>query len=192
VNGSTDASDSDSQGSPYEAALASSEPGCPGSEEVVVGSHIPFGKADAWLRAARSIWLATGGPSGRPHVAPVWFVWDGRSIYFCTGPTTVKHRNLQRQSLLIAHLGDGDDTLIIEGRAAVVRDADELRTVDTLFRDKYVDPHSGATAGYPQSAADVPYRIDIERIIIWEYGVVATRTDFRPDGAAGWTNRSPR
>jgi nitroimidazol reductase NimA-like FMN-containing flavoprotein (pyridoxamine 5'-phosphate oxidase superfamily) len=151
--------------------------------------HIPFGKAEVWLRAARSIWLATGGPDGRPHAVPVWFVWDGRAVYFCTGPTTVKHRNLQHQPWLIAHLGDGDDTLIIEGRAVVVRDAAELGAVDRLFRSKYVDPHSGATAGYPQSAADVPYRIDIERIIIWEYGVVATRTDFIPDGGDGWTSR---
>ena len=156
----------------------------------MVGSHIPFGKGDAWLRAARSIWLATGGPSGRPHAVPVWFVWDGRSIYFCTGPTTVKHRNLQQQSWLIAHLGDGDDTLIIEGHAVVVLDADELGTVDRLFRGKYVDPHSGATAGYPQSAADVPYRIDIERIMIWEYGIVATRTDFIADARDGWINVS--
>ena len=51
-----------------------------------------------------------------------------------------------------------------------------------------VDPHSGATAGYPQSPTDVPYRIEIERILIWEYGVVATRTDFAPDRRGGWIN----
>jgi nitroimidazol reductase NimA-like FMN-containing flavoprotein (pyridoxamine 5'-phosphate oxidase superfamily) len=164
---------------------------CTVFEEVVVGSHIPFSKAGVWLRAARSIWLATAGPSGRPHAAPVWFVWDGRSIYLCTGPTTVKHRNLQHQPAVIAHLGDGDDTLIIEGHAAVVADADELASVDRLFRGKYVDPHSGATAGYPQSAADVPYRIDIDRMMIWEYGVVATRTDFIPGGDGGWIKPSP-
>jgi Pyridoxamine 5'-phosphate oxidase len=156
-----------------------------------VAGHIPFHKGDAWLRATRSMWLATTRPNGRPHAAPVWFVWDGRAIYFCTGPTTEKHRNLQRQSWVIAHLGDGDDVLIAAGHGVVVRDADEIRSVDLQFRHKYVDPHSGSTAGYPQSVDDVPFRIDIERIIIWEYGVVATRTDFVFDGSEAWVNVSP-
>jgi hypothetical protein len=152
-----------------------------------MAGHIRFDKGDGWLRATRSLWLASTRPDGRPHAVPVWFVWDGRAIYFSTGPTTEKHRNLQHQSYVIAHLGDGDDTLVAEGHVVVVRDAAELSTVDQLSRQKYVDPHSGATAGYPQSDVDVPYRIDIERIMIWEYGVVATRTDFVPDGAGGWT-----
>jgi len=59
-----------------------------------MAGHIPFRKADAWLRATRSIWLASAGVDGTPHAAPVWFAWDGRSIYFCTEPTTVKHANL--------------------------------------------------------------------------------------------------
>ena len=69
-------------------------------------------------------------------------------------------------------------------------DAIESSTVDLLSRQKYVDPHSGATAGYPQSDVDVPNRLDIERVVIWEYGVVATRTDFVPDGTGGWTTAS--
>jgi PPOX class probable F420-dependent enzyme len=150
--------------------------------------HIPFGKADAWLRATRSIWLATAGPDGRPHVAPVWFVWDGRAIYFCTGRTTVKHRNLERRPWVTAHLGDGDDVLIARGPVTVVVDPSELAGVDDLSRHKYVDPHSGATAGYPQSSTDVPYRIDIERIAVWEYGVVATRSDFVRDASDAWVD----
>jgi hypothetical protein len=156
----------------------------------VVGSHIPFGKADAWLRAARSIWLVTAGPGRRPHAVQVWFVWEGRAICFCTGPTTVKHRDLQYQPWLIAHLGDGADAIVLQEHAVVVSDGHELHRVDRLSRGKYVDPHSGATAGYPQPVADVPYRLDIEHVMIWEYGVIATRTDFVPDGEGGWRNVS--
>jgi hypothetical protein len=159
-------------------------------EERAMAGHIPFGKGDAWLRATRSLWLASTRPDGRAHAVPVWFIWDGRAIYFSTGDATEKQRNLRHQSWVIAHLGDGDDVLIAEGRVAVVGDAVELGTVDRISRQKYVDPHSGATAGYPQSDSDVPYRVDIERIMIWEYGVVATRTDFVPDGSGGWVTMS--
>jgi hypothetical protein len=150
-----------------------------------MSGHIPFSKADAWLRATRSIWLASSGVDGVPHAAPVWFSWDGRSIHFCTGPTTVKHGNLRHQPSVTAHLGDGDDVLIARGHVAIVEDEDELRSVDRLFRHKYVDPYSGATAGYPQASVDVPYRIDIDRLVVWEYGVVGTRSDFVWDGT-GW------
>jgi hypothetical protein len=156
-------------------------------EEIAVAGHIPFGKGDSWLRATRSLWLASSRPNGRPHAVPVWFIWDGRAIYFSTGPTTEKHRNLRHRPWVIAHLGDGDDVLIAEGHALVVHDPAELSTVNRLSHQKYVDPHSGASAGYPQSDVDVPYRIDIQRIMMWEYGVVATRSDFVPDGSGGWT-----
>src|SRR6188474_1395859 len=89
-------------------------------EDEAMAGHIPFRKADAWLRATRSIWLASAGVDGTPHAAPVWFAWDGRSIYFCTEPTTVKHANLSDEPSVTAHLGDGDDVLIARGRVAVV------------------------------------------------------------------------
>ena len=109
--------------------------------------HIPFGKCDAWLRATRSMWLSSTRPNGRPHTVPVWFVWDGTAIFFQTGSTTQKYRNLQHEPSVVAHLGDGDDVLVAEGRTQVVRDPGAVSAVDRLFREKYVDPHSGATAG---------------------------------------------
>ena len=41
--------------------------------------------------------LATVRADGRPHVAPVWYDVDGRSLVFNTGPGTVKGRNLARR-----------------------------------------------------------------------------------------------
>ena len=32
-----------------------------------MAGYIPFGKGDAWLRATRSLWLASAGPAGQPH-----------------------------------------------------------------------------------------------------------------------------
>ena len=84
----------------------------------------------------------------------------------------------------IEHIGDGDDPIIILGQARQVSDSDEIARVDHSFRAKYVDPNSGAAAGYPETNQDLAYRIDIERIMAWEYGTVATRTDFYWDGTS--------
>ncbi len=50
---------------------------------------------DAFLSTGtRTGKLATVRPDGRPHVAPVWFVTDGRDLVFTTHRDTVKGRNL--------------------------------------------------------------------------------------------------
>ena len=155
-----------------------------------MAGHIPFSKVDAWLRATRSMWIATVRPDQRPHLVPLWFYWDGRAIYFDTGIKTVKRRNLSNNDRVMAHIGDGDDPIIILGQARQVSDSDEISRVDQSFRAKYVDPNSGAAAGYPETDQDLAYRIDIERIMSWEYGTVATRTDFYWDGTS-WQGTAP-
>jgi len=86
------------------------------------------------LRAGRSIWLATVRPDGRPIVAPLWYWWDGDADppcpYFITVRTTHNARNIAHNDWAEAHLGDGDEVLILRGHARMVDDADELGRVD--------------------------------------------------------------
>jgi nitroimidazol reductase NimA-like FMN-containing flavoprotein (pyridoxamine 5'-phosphate oxidase superfamily) len=148
-----------------------------------VRGHIPWSNVDARLRAGRSIWLATSRPDGRALVAPVWFWWDGESapprLYFITASGTHKARNLARESWIEAHLGDGDDVVIVRGHATVVLDRDESDAVDAAYRSKYVDPGSGAQASVYDNPADDVYRLDPERVIAWSYGTVGTWTEWR-------------
>lgn len=138
---------------------------------------IPWSKIDHWLRAFRSIWVSTTRPDGRPHAVPVWFIWDGRSLYFISGRRLQKSRNLARQPWIVVHTGDGDDVIILEGMAEVVTDRSELARVDSAYRAKYVDPGSGAQATIFEPEADL-YRVSVEHIMAWEYGTVANRTDW--------------
>jgi nitroimidazol reductase NimA-like FMN-containing flavoprotein (pyridoxamine 5'-phosphate oxidase superfamily) len=46
------------------------------------------------LDRARTASLATVRPHRRPHVAPIWFDFDGETFVFTTGETTVKARNM--------------------------------------------------------------------------------------------------
>jgi PPOX class probable F420-dependent enzyme len=142
-----------------------------------VAGHIPWHKVDLPLRSRRSIWLSTTRPDGRPHTVPVWFLWDGRSVVFVTGRSTQKARNLARQAAVVLTSGDGDDAIILEGDAEVVTDRKELRRLDVAYGEKYVDPHSGARASIFNEGDDL-YRVRVRRVMTWEYGVVATRTDW--------------
>ncbi len=150
---------------------------------ITVRGFIPFNKIDTWLKGFRSIWLATTRPDGRPHAVPVWYIWDGQAIYFTSEKTSQKARNLAGQPGIVVHAGDGDDVIILEGTAVIVTEPTEWTRINQAYSEKYVDPHSGAHAAI--AAGDNLYRVNVKRIMAWEYGAVATRTDWkRSDGDA--------
>jgi PPOX class probable F420-dependent enzyme len=143
-----------------------------------MAGHIPWRVIDLTLLATRSIWISTTRPDRRPHAMPVWFWWDGRDVHFITRRSTQKARNLGHEPWVIVHAGDGDDAVILEGRAEIVTDPKELVRIDAGYREKYVDPGSGATATIFNEGDDC-YRVRVEHVMAWLYGTIGTRTDWR-------------
>jgi general stress protein 26 len=107
----------------------------------------------------------------------VWYIWRGRHLYFISERSLQKSRNLARQPWIVVHAGDGDDVIILEGSVEIVTDRAELERVDMAYRDKYVDPGSGAQATIFEPGVDL-YRVNVNRVMAWEYGTVANRTDW--------------
>ena len=147
------------------------------SDDLRTRGHIPWRKVDLRLRTLREIWVATGDARGRPDATPVWFWWDGASIWFTTKASSRKARNLERQPAIVVHNGDGADPIIVKGKAELVTDDEELRRVDTAYREKYVDPHSGAQATIFVEG-DVVFRVSPRLVMAWEYATCSSRTDW--------------
>jgi PPOX class probable F420-dependent enzyme len=64
-------------------------------------------------------WLSTVRPDGRPHLVPVWFLWDGQTILIFSKPDQ-KIRNLRQNPAVVLGLDDtatGEDVVLIEGTA---------------------------------------------------------------------------
>ena len=101
------------------------------------------------LKAAQVFWLSTVRPDGRPHVTPLLAIWLDGALYFCTGPTERKAKNLTQNPRCVLTTGrnelDGLD-LVIEGIGSTVNDAAELQTVADTFESKY-GPHFTAPEG---------------------------------------------
>jgi hypothetical protein len=112
---------------------------------------------------------------------PVWFVWneDGQepALYFLTASTSQKARNLKAQPWAIAHLGDGDDVVIVEGATSIVAPSEEHDWFTKAYGDKYVDPGSGNRA--TKAAHDNLYRLDPSLVVAWMYGTAAHWTEWR-------------
>jgi hypothetical protein len=119
--------------------------------EPVVELDAPYSSDDAkptpWtvarehLDAAEIYWLSTVRPDARPHVTPVAAVWMDGSLYFSTGPSERKARNLERNARCVVTTGcnafsEGLD-IIVEGDAVRIEDEPTLQGLADLFASKY-------------------------------------------------------
>lgn len=68
------------------------------------------------LEKARNYWIATTRPDGRPHVVPVWGIWNDDAFYFGGEPTTRWVRNILTNPFVALHLEDGEQVVIVEGK----------------------------------------------------------------------------
>lgn len=94
---------------------------------------------DERLRRELMMWLSTVRPDGRPHLVPVWFLWDGETILIFSQPKQQKLRNLQHNPNVVVALdtaGQGDDVVMIEGKAELLDDP-RVSTALPAYAEKY-------------------------------------------------------
>lgn len=88
---------------------------------------------------SRNYWVCTTRPDGRPHAAPVWGAWVDGALYFGTGTTSVKARNIKANPAVVIHLESGDDTVILEGSLELLTNPDVSLTkkIGDAYEGKY-------------------------------------------------------
>lgn len=132
---------------------------------------------DVFLAQERTCRVATVGADGSPHVAPMWFVWDGAFLWLNSLVRSRRWGDLQR-----------------DGRIAVVVDGGErfgdLRGVELRGRAVPV-------GDVPRRAGEVdgtPRPVDAEVLRCVELAFArkyAGRDEFTPDGRHAWLRITP-
>ncbi len=74
----------------------------------------------ARLESEQNIWFCSVRPDGRPHMAPVWFVWHQGKLYIGTDPKSVKAANIRENPQVVLALEEGTHPVICEGSARPV------------------------------------------------------------------------
>jgi PPOX class probable F420-dependent enzyme len=160
------------------------------------------GELSSFLGEQRTCRLATTGPDG-PHVAPVWFVWDGQAIWVYSLTRSQRWANLARDPRAAVVVDDGHHYhelrgAEIEGEAAVIgpvprtghEDVPELAEPERLMAAKYFGQASpaadadadAAAAGEPVMTHDGRHawlRITPRKIVTWDFRKLATLADPR-------------
>jgi hypothetical protein len=136
---------------------------------------------DEFLAAQPVCRLATTSHDG-PHVAPLWFYWDGHAVWLNSVVRSQRWADLHRDDR-VALVIDAGDTYAelrgveIHGRAAPVgevprigQDVAELAGPELGFHRKYRDP-----------ATPVPYdgkhafvRVTVTKLISWDFRKMTT------------------
>lgn len=120
---------------------------------------------DAFLREERTCRVATVGATGAPHVVPLWFVWDGTSLWLNSVVKSQRWTDLGR-----------------DPRVSVVVDAGhgygELRGVELIGK---VEP----VGEIPRTTTPDATLAEPERLFAEKY------EGFGADGRHGWLRLTP-
>lgn len=82
--------------------------------------------AEDLLARARTIWLGTVRPDGRPYATPLWGVWIDGALYFDGVPTSRWARNLATNPEIEVHVEMDGKVVMVEGLAKDIQTGPEL------------------------------------------------------------------
>lgn len=104
---------------------------------------------DAYLAEQRTCRLASVDSTGAPHVAPLWFVWDGSAMWIYSRVKSQRWVDVSRDNRVSAVVDDGVEFgelrgVELRGTVSVVGETPrmgepmpELEPVERLKADKY-------------------------------------------------------
>lgn len=129
---------------------------------------------DAFLRDERTCRVATVGADGAPHATPLWFAWDGRSLWLNSLYRSQRWTDLRRDPHVAVVVDAGTEYgelrgVELRGRADVVGEVPrtgapvpELEEPERLYAAKYrgLVVHDGRHAWL---------RVVPEKIVSWDF-----------------------
>lgn len=121
-----------------------------------------------FLAAERTCRVASVGADGRPHVAPLWFVWDGVALWLNSIVRSQRWTDLTRDPRVAVVVDTGVEFL-------------ELRGVEITGRAEVV-------GDVPRGAAEHPGLAPVEQAFARKY---AGSDSFTPDGRHAWLRITP-
>jgi hypothetical protein len=122
------------------------------------------------LEPSRSYWLGTSNRDNSPHVAPVWGVVVDERLYIFTERTTVKSRNLGRDSRSVVHLEKSEDVVIVHGHFDDLGTPQVFPSVMETLARKYDRPEDAQYLPSADPSFDVLYRLRPQKALLWNLG----------------------
>lgn len=133
-------------------------------------------EVEEYLRASRTMTLATLGADGMPHLVAMWFAVIDGEVWFETKAKSQKAVNLRRDPRATVLVEDGRtyDQLrgvSIEGRAEIVDDPDALWKVGVDIWERYNGPYTEDLKPLVEVMLNkrVAVRVVADRVRSWDH-----------------------
>lgn len=136
----------------------------------------------AFLDEVRVVTCASIGPSGRPHLMPLWFVRDGLDLLCWTFAKSQKALNLRRdpRATLSLELGSSYDQLrgaMYEADAQLIDDTPAVTEIGLAITSRYALDGADPASAPPelramiegQAAKRVGMRFRATRTVTWDH-----------------------
>jgi nitroimidazol reductase NimA-like FMN-containing flavoprotein (pyridoxamine 5'-phosphate oxidase superfamily) len=117
--------------------------------------------------------FATVDAENKPHVIPVFFIYDDGKVYIQTDRSSVKVRNLVKNSNVAVAVYSGEEAVIIRGIGRVLDSDEEFKKRTQDHIDKYklkLDKNGRDSLGIPlfdSKIRCVVEEVTSERTIFW-------------------------
>ena len=101
---------------------------------------LPWNFIEERMSAAKNYWITTATRKGKPAATPVWGAWLEGKLYFDGSPATRRGRNISNNPKVIVHLESGDEVVILEGEAVILKsapDRDLAQILSKAYTAKY-------------------------------------------------------
>ena len=118
---------------------------------------LPWTWAEERLTTSHDYWVATARTDGRPHLMPVWAVWDAGALWFSSSIGSRKVRNLSREPRCSIATDNAWEPVVLEGVARVVTDHDALARYIGLENEKYGTDYG---VDFLDPAVNATFRVD--------------------------------
>ena len=98
---------------------------------------LPWSWATERLTRSHDYWVATVRPDGRPHVMPVWGVWDEDAVWFSSSNGARKSRNIAADARSVVTTSDPYEPVVVDGTAERRAGAEAIARFAQLVNAKY-------------------------------------------------------
>jgi nitroimidazol reductase NimA-like FMN-containing flavoprotein (pyridoxamine 5'-phosphate oxidase superfamily) len=111
----------------------------------------------------------------QPHAVPVWYLWDGDSLYISAFQSTRKSKEAKRNPYIaviidVADAIDGATAVLMEGKSEVIVDSEFVKDMSRQIYTRYMG-EQGVLASDPQSWIVDPensiIKLTPQRIYTW-------------------------
>jgi PPOX class probable F420-dependent enzyme len=132
-------------------------------------------EVDAFLREERTCRVGTIGPDGTAHVSPLWFAWDGATLWLHSLIRAQRWTNLVRDPRVTVLVDAGEQYgelrgVELSGRAEILGETPWTGAPDPqldepvrLFGDKY------AGGRFPSDGRHAWLRLVPEKVVSWDF-----------------------